>query len=281
MIIEPGIYFDMSNEEYHAANGVSKSGLSLFAKNAEKYHWRYILGNREESKPQYVVGSAVHTATLEPDKFDQQYIVGPDVNKNTNIWKAFVQSNSDKAILGVNDYDLIMGMAASVRKHPVAKNLLVDGYAEASIFATEPATGELVKVRPDWVTEDVICDLKTTTDASPSKFFRDMYTYSYHIQAGMYPEVFNMLGSGPAISDFVFICVEKEPPFCVAVYRASEEDREMGRQAFHRALVRFSEARKANRWPGYNDDRIIDTSLPGWAKRDEESLALNDPSASF
>ena len=280
-LVTPGIYYDMENEAYHRSAGISKSGLALFAANPEKYYWRYVLGNREPSKPQYAIGSAFHTATLEPNKFDAHYVVGSDVNKNTNIWKAFVASNSDRTILGKDDYDTVMAMAERVRKHPIAGNLISEGYAEASVFATDPETGELVKVRPDWVTEDIICDLKSTTDASPSKFFRDMFSYTYYMQAGMYPEVFNMLGAGPRINDFVFICVEKEPPYSIAVYRASEQDREIGLQSFRRNLRRFSIHKKANSWPSYNDDKVVDTELPAWAKREEEARELNDPSASF
>ena len=279
--VAPGIYYDMPNLTYHRSPGVSKSGLGLCATNPEKYHYKYILGNQDESKPIFKTGSAFHMATLEPNKFAKEYVLGPDLNKNTNAWKQFVLDNDGKTVLDVKDYDLVQKMAAKVRKHPIAKNLISKGYAEASVFAIDPETGELVKVRPDWITEDVMVDLKSIVDASPSKFFRDMFTYGYHVQAAMYPEVYNLLEQGPHVDDFVFLCVEKEPPYSVAVYRVSETDRNLGYQNYMRNLRKYSAYKNANHWPAYNDNLIVDTELPYWARREEENLELNDPSASF
>ncbi len=273
--MEPGIYIDLSNEEYHASKGISKSGLMLFAENPEKFNWQYNLGNRDISKKHLDVGQAFHTATLEPGKFDEGFVVAPDLNKNSNAYKEWKEQNKDRTIINPSDYETVMGMAEKVRRHPVAKNLVLEGYAEASVYAIDEETGELVKVRPDWVNGDVIVDLKSTTDASPGKFFRDMFTFSYFVQAGMYPEVFNW-AQPETIREFVFIAVEKEAPYSVGLYQASKEDREFGRDAFRRHLNQFAEYKKLNYWPSYNLGRIIQTALPSWARKSEISAGLNN-----
>ena len=269
----PGIYHGMDDETYHGSVGISKSGLMLFEKNPMKYHWQYILGNKQKGKKHFAVGKGFHMAALEPDKFALQYTVGPDINKNTKAWKAFIAENADKEVLSVSDYDQIMGMAESVRSHPIAANILSTGHAEVSIYAECPFTGELVKVRPDWWSGDIIADLKSTTDASPDKFFRDMYTFTYHVQSSMYPEVANWLPD-LHINDFVFIVTEKEPPYATAVYRASEEDKRIGYQRFRRNLDRYSTIKAKGIWPTYNDGMIIDTELPMYAKRQEEQMDM-------
>lgn len=267
--MQPGIYFDLSNEDYHASAGISKSGLSLFAKCPEQYNWKYILGNKDEEKSHFSTGRAFHTATTEPDKFDNEFVVAPDLNKNSNAYKTWAADNSDRQILNVKDYDVVMGMASKIRQHPIAKNLLQDGFAEASIYAIDEMTGEMVKVRPDWVSGgDIIVDLKSTTDASAGKFFRDMFSYSYHVQAGMYPEVCNWVRPG-SITDFVFIVVEKTAPYSIGIYRASHEDRLIGIDNFRRNLDRFAEYKRKNYWPTYNGGLIVDTALPAWAKKAE------------
>lgn len=270
-VFEQGVYFDMGNETYHGSDGISKSGLMMFADNPEKYHWKYILGNDPDTTKKHLdVGQAFHTATLEPEKFEKFFIVAPPLNKNSNAykeWKATIKK--DRVILDVKDYDMAMGMSQKVRRHPIARNLVVGGFAEASIFATDPETGELVKVRPDYKTGDVVVDLKSTTDASAGKFFRDMYTFSYFVQAGMYPEVINWVAPGE-INEFVFIAVEKEPPYAIGLYRASREDRAYGLDNFRRNLNLFADYKKRNYWPSYNLDQIIDSELPTWARRSED-----------
>lgn len=267
--MQPGIYLDLPNDDYHASNGISKSGLSLFAKCPEQYHWKHILGNRDEEKSHFGTGKAFHTATTEPDKFDNEFVVAPDLNKNSNAYKDWASQNSDRQILNVKDYDVVMGMSSKIRRHTIAKNLLADGIAEASIYAIDEITGELVKVRPDWISGgDIMVDLKSTTDASAGKFFRDMFSYGYHLQAGMYPEVFNWVKPG-AITDFVFIVVEKTAPYSIGIYRASHEDRMIGADNFRRNLNRYANHKARGYWPSYNKDMIIDTALPTWAKRSE------------
>ncbi len=269
-VFEPGVYFDMGNETYHGSAGISKSGLMLFADNPEKYHWKYVLGNDPDTTKKHLdVGQAFHTATLEPEKFEKLFVVAPSLNKNSTAYKDWKASiNGDMTILDVKDYDMAMGMAQKVRRHPIAKNLVVDGFAESSIFASDPITGELVKVRPDYKTGDVVVDLKSTTDASAGKFFRDMYTFKYFVQAGMYREVINWVAPGE-INEFVFIAVEKDEPFSIGLYRASREDKAYGVDNFRRNLDMFADYKRRNYWPSYNLDMIVDTALPAWAQKSE------------
>ena len=273
--VQPGIYPTMSNEDYHHAPGVSKSGLDLIARSP------YLFRNRPRVEPTraMLIGSAVHTATLEPELFNDHFAVAPSVDGRTKAGKEMLAQFSaecaGKTVLKEEDGELIWSIAKAVHAHPVAKNILSDeGQAEMSIFNTDEYTGELVKVRPDWMVEDCLVDLKTTEDASAEAFSRACWNFRYYVQAAFYLDVANSQYNG-RFHNFVFIVVEKSPPFQVAVYYADATMIEVGRMAYQQNLALYSQCKQTDTWPGLGDERIQPISLPGWALKNID-MAIAD-----
>lgn len=64
--MKPGIYFDISNEDYHAGDGVSKSQLDMVAKNPALLKWVQAAPEDEEKKSALDMGTALHCLLLEP-----------------------------------------------------------------------------------------------------------------------------------------------------------------------------------------------------------------------
>ena len=124
----------------------------------------------------------------------------------------------------------------------------------------------LFRSRPDWLLDDgsVIVDLKTTEDASPRGFQRSVAQYAYHQQAAWYLHGLEQ-ASGICPAQFVFVAVEKKPPYAVGVYAADAEMIKAGWEAAERNLERIAECRAANHWPGYGED-IQPISLPPWMR---------------
>ena len=78
----PGIYFDLSNADYHAAPGLSHSGMKHLAVSPLRF-WHEIINpdkEPEEEKTHLALGTALHCAVLEPDKFDSRYACALDVS---------------------------------------------------------------------------------------------------------------------------------------------------------------------------------------------------------
>jgi len=73
---KPGIYFDIPPEEYHAAPGLSHSGMKDLMVSPLRYWHLHINPDREPVEPtaEMVLGTAVHALALEPESFDQRYI---------------------------------------------------------------------------------------------------------------------------------------------------------------------------------------------------------------
>lgn len=263
----PGIYLDMSNEAYHKSPGISKSGLDLIARSPYFYRHR----PPQEQTSAMLIGSAFHAAALEPLSFLKLFAVAPDVNARTNAGKAelelFRVSNEGKSILRKDDAEQVAAMAEAVRNHPTASSLLADGQAETSIFHIDEITGELIKVRPDWLVEDLLVDLKSTEDATPEAFARSCWNYRYHVQAAFYLDTANAAFGSDRFRSFVFIACEKKPPFQVAVYVADRQMIEAGRVQYRRDLEKYHQCRVTDTWPGINAGRIQEIGLPGWALR--------------
>jgi len=63
-------WHDLTNEEYHAGEGLSSSALKVILRSAAHYNCPRV--DRPKSKA-LTLGTAVHTAVLEPDEYVRNY----------------------------------------------------------------------------------------------------------------------------------------------------------------------------------------------------------------
>jgi len=265
-------FMTLSNAEYHARPEISKSGLDMLRRSPLHYWNRYLNPDRVIEPPTaaMVIGSALHTRVLEPHLFDDEYLVAPDgIDRRTKEgklrWADFEQEAAGKTILKAEDAAQIEAMAQAVHEHPAARMLLrLPGKCEQSYFWTDEETGEKCKCRPDFHTDDrrIIADVKTTDDASPRGFMRSVIKYRYHVQASFYSQSLKA-------EQFLFIAVEKKPPFAVAVYATPTELIDRGAKEAADDLRLLATCRVENRWPGYGDE-IQSLAVPSWLQDDQE-----------
>lgn len=264
---EAGKPAQFTNAEYHSHPAVSKSHLDLVARSPRHYWGRYLDPNRvvPEQTPAMVVGSAVHTRVLEPHRYQAEYVVAPNFDRRTKAgkeaWEQFQLEAARKTVLTAEQDALAAAVSQAVYAHPAAALLLSQpGQAEQSYFWTDEVTGEVCKCRPDWHSDcrRLIVDLKTTEDASPAGFARSIHKFRYHVQANWYQRPF------PEAEQFVFIAVEKSPPYLVGVYVATPEMVAAGGRTADRDLQVLAECRQLDQWPGYADE-IVPIDLPRWA----------------
>lgn len=71
---KPGHYLDLPNDLYHAGPGVSKSKLDLVAMAPALLEWSRNAPRDEDAKAAVDLGDALHAITLEPDRFDREYV---------------------------------------------------------------------------------------------------------------------------------------------------------------------------------------------------------------
>jgi hypothetical protein len=274
----------MDNAAYHAHSAISKSHLDQIARSPLHYWARYLDPKRvvPEPTPAMRLGTAVHTLTLEPDTWESRYIVPPQVDRRTKegkaLWAEFEEQAAGRELISADDRAVVSRMAEAVWSHPAAAMLLnLPGEAETTHMWTDASTGLGCKCRPDWLTKDgsIVVDLKTTEDASPAGFRKSIGQWRYGVQAAWYNSGLEA-ATGIRPSQFIFIAVEKKPPYAVAVYAADEEMIQLGMETAMRDLQRIAECRAAERWPGYSD-QIEMISLPNWLRPRPDGTTTQPP----
>lgn len=267
------VFLGMSNEDYHASDGVSKSGLDLLSKSPLHYWAKYLDPKRkpQEPTPAMLLGTAIHTAVLEPERFAHEYAVAPAVDRRTKdgkaTWEAFVAEceANGKSTISVGDLEVCNNIASVVRSHVTATELLGKGKAEVSMFWDDEDTGVLCKCRPDWLADnDIVVDLKSTTDASPDGFMKSAFNYRYWVQAAWYLDGIER-ATGHRPGAFVFVAFEKEPPYACGFYYATDEMIQAGRDEYRRLVDIYADCLKTNSWRGYSTE-LQPLAMPAWFK---------------
>ena len=265
---EPGIYAGITNADYHAGPGISKSGLDLLARSPLHYWHRYLSGRPADRIETGAMrfGTAVHAAILEPEDY-ARWVVMPKVDRRFKEGKAIAEAAEARAaqegvrIIEQHEHNAILDIAAAVRGHPVIGQELATGVAEVSGYWIDEETGVFCRCRPDWLGAGLILDVKTTENAEPSAFLRSAYTYRYWVQAAFYLD--GVAANGLNVGQFLFAAVEKAPPYAVMAYNASPALIEAGRREYKRLLRLYADCATVNRWPGYGD--TVEMDLPPWA----------------
>lgn len=280
--MKTGIYSGISNDDYHGGVGVSKSGLDVLARSPLHYWAKYIDPNRErkEPTPAMKLGTAIHTAVLEPDEFSKRHMVAPVVDRRTKdgkaTWEQFV-ADAEAAgadLISAEDFATCQAISQQVRQHPTARKVFANGTPELSAYWTDAETGLLCKCRPDWLGLPLIVDLKSTEDASAEGFAKSAWNYRYWVQAAWYVDGIEQ-ATGQRPDAFVFAAFEKSAPYACAFYFADEAMLDMGRREYRKQLRVLADCKAADKWPGYPTD-VLPLGVPAWALKAANDNASSD-----
>lgn len=267
--IEPGIYYGISNENYHAGPGVSKSQLDDIADTPALYLWRKNAPVDTTKTKTLDLGTAFHCRVLEPEEFSNRFIVAPEFNRRTNAGKeeekAFLMecASTGKTVITAEEGRKIELMYQSVMALPLGQWLVESaGHAESSIYWEDPETGILCRCRPDKIIPEFhwIMDVKTTADIQ--RFKTAYYDYRYHVQDAFYSDGYEaQFGVQPTFVFLVASTTIECGRYPVEIFMMGEEAKLAGQQEYHRNLRTLSDCLNTDEWPA-----IKTLSLPRWAK---------------
>lgn len=271
------IVHGMSDIEYHARPEVSSTEARLVLQSPAKYRWRKDNPPLIDDSPKFDIGKAVHAKVLGQ---------GADVVVvDADDWrtKAARETREDARVAGkapllTREFEAVNAMAESVLAHTTARAILSQsGDTEVSLFAD--VDGVPTRARFDFLPDKterrtVAADLKTTTDASKKQFESSVARYEYAVQRAWYLDTLNAT-TGDETAEMVFIAVEKEPPYLVAVYQLPAVWAEKGHTMARKAAQTWRACTDSGVWPGYPDEvQLLDE--PMWHVYDFEERYGND-----
>lgn len=256
--MQPGIHTHLSGDEYHAAPGISNSGLTVIAERTPAHFIASREAPRKETSAK-ATGKRLHSALLEPDDFERIYIPIAKFDLRTKIGKAgqaeWEAANAGKLQIDPDEREQVLRVRDTLHADPEVRELLVGGFKERSVFAKDPVTGVLVKCRPDndkvITGRRIVTDLKSTENASEEDFMWSAYRYGYWRQAAFYLDVCEWEGSEQVVDEFKFIAFEKDPPYGHIIYTAAPRFISRGRDAYRPALDTYAECLRTGIFPCY------------------------------
>ena len=255
----------MSNDEYHARPEFSSSQLKDMLRSGAHFYVNSISKEaKKEASTAMNFGTLVHTMFLEPEQFENEFVIAPKFNRRTNTGKAeaeaWEQANQGKMLVSEEDVENAARMATNLRTLSSYADMQNNyGMAEASFFYTDPTYDLQLRIRPDWhiapcsaFPNGLILDLKTTTDARAHGFAKKCGDFGYDLSAAMYREGFQEYYRTEQKPPFIFLVAESSIPFNVKQYQASELFLSVGETRYNKAKELLAESLLINEWDGYS-----------------------------
>lgn len=268
-----GLIAGVPNEVYHASEGISSTGLKLMLRSPAHYRFQ---AKREPSRAMHL-GTAIHTALLEPDRFRDEYVMLSEVtDRRSSAYKEAIKHHSPEVVLTGSEADKVAGMQESAYANLVVRELLSrKGHRELSLFTVDPQTGVKVRVRYDLLAGLEAVDVKSTQDARPAEFSKSILNYSYHMQAALYLDAWEW-ENGRELEAFRFVAIETDMPHAAMVYRIDGTALMEGRRMYRAALDAYFACEEEGYWDAYlcGTDEVI--GLPEWRVRQIENELLEE-----
>ena len=265
----------MTEQEYRQHPAISRSELFKISESPEKF--KYYREHSEEPTSALVFGQLFHAMALQPETVWEQFAVMPNADRRTKAGKEafaeFEATAEGKTIVSVDMVEQATAMCEALSKNEFVKKLL-KGEKEKPFFWVDEMTGEECKCRTDALTEIgenlIITDLKTTDCAETEAFMRAAIKYGYDFQAAMYSEgVKANTGREPL---FVFIAIEKKPPYAINILQADKLLIRRGYDLFREYLGIYHECKTTDNWWGYlgRYNQINNLALPAYLAKEVE-----------
>jgi len=243
---------NISNYDYHHGkykDYISSSNLKNILQSPEYFKTQKNIIRTPSASMQ--LGTAVHTAILEPEKYDSEVGVIKKVTGTGSVAanKKLLEEVAHKnTVITEAQSEIVTCITEKFHSITELVRLFSGGEAEVSIFWDD------WKIRPDYLKDDLVIDLKTTSKPL-NEFNKACANFMYDLSAGMYK-------FGAGVQNYKFVVVETNPPYNFVIFEPDAEFMHEGREKCLLAMDRYLECKKYNVWPGVELNQTL--TLPKW-----------------
>jgi hypothetical protein len=287
--MNPGYYQNIPASRYHAdpceAPSLSSSIAHLLLRESPRKAWhshpRLNGAFQEEQDAKFDLGTCVHAVLLEDDS-SRIEVIDPEQypSKNGSIPEGWTNTNiraardaaraAGKTPLLKRHYGAVQAMVMAAKEF-IAKSEISEYWfdAESEVTGICQDKGVWLRARFDRIAKSrrVIMDYKSTTDASPDTFSRQIIRMGHHRQDAFYRRVARILGSQKP--EFVFVAQSIEPPHECSLHGCDPALREIADAEIERAIGIWRDCMRTKVWPSY-DGRIHWTVPTTWQMNEHE-----------
>jgi len=268
-------------QEYIENRPLSYSSLKRFRKSPK--HFIQYLTSPKKVTDATLLGKVIDCLVLTPEKFDKEFMVGNKPNLQSNKGK---EEWANMLALASKNKQLIC-TPEQVKIANFCKESLLSTPESARFLETKTRTQVHLEWRDKannlpihgWVDfeskafdEDFVVDLKSTKDADPDEFNKDIFNtdYQYYFQGGCY-----LVGYHRAkfrFPYFVDLAVETVEPYNVSVNYFDAKVAEIAKNEFYGTLKAFRYCLNNNLFHQGYEFRLpegmgyFSVKVPGWWK---------------
>ena len=253
------IIYDEPAHIYHANTAMTSSKLRAFMKSPQLYK-DTIDGLVYKSSRSMSFGEMVHTAVLEPERWENDYFVKPsDVDMRTKRgkeWKQSIELNGG-SIISEDDCRTISTM---IDRMPASVSDSLSGAKSEVVYRDDSQT---IQCRVDAIRDDLKIDLKTILDIDQIE--RHIWKYGYHIQEAWYKFVIESVTKKPAPESILIFC-ETNPPYRWRIVELSDTYKRIAEREVTNAYCEFLETKE------FLETEDVDLYImpPDWMMDEEE-----------
>lgn len=271
--LEKGFH-ELDFDQYLKTFGASSHGLMDMRRSPKYYKWRRENQKRTDAM---TFGTLVHLIILEPDVLEKRGKVKQKVDGRTKAGKEY-NEEFEASLLPT---DIVLDSEQKTKLEKMRDNLLAHSFCKEVVgrpslkenagFWIHERTNVFCKIRPDIaiLDGDILIDVKSTVNAHPTVFQKQIYNLMYDMQAAFYLDGYRAITGRQG--KFIWLCPETEGALDVACYHATDKIYGFGKVRYEKTIQNFAECFANDSWPGYASG-ILPLDLPGWVETAEQNL---------
>jgi len=239
----------MTESDYRSLPALNASRFKAFYRSP--YHF---LNQKEvETTEQMKIGTAVHTALLEPELYSSSIGFLPDVDGRTTegkaIKKAFEEKYAGKTILKAASEEIVNRAVSAVVRSDEWDAIKANKGTRYELVVMAELFGVACKARLDLVDVEngIIRDIKTCDDAGIQKFCYTIKDRLYWLQAGFYTLMAERMYNKRF--NFEFIAVETSDPSTAQFHAVDEQELLKWKRVVETLLLKYKSCVDLDIWP--------------------------------